>query len=105
MLCKEKVALALASAHQSMEPTINRIIRLISDHEDEVHEPVKLLEVNPATSPSGIFPIAFTADPPGVPYPSIVVEVTEDEFEQITSGKLTLPAGWRLGETLLPAAA
>jgi hypothetical protein len=102
---KDEVARLLANAHRSMEPTISRIIRLITDREDEIREPVKLLEVNPATSPSGIFPIAFTADPPRVPYPFLVVEVTEAEFERITAGTLPLPAGWRLGDTLYPAAA
>jgi hypothetical protein len=102
---KDEVARLLAEAHRAMEPAISRIIRLVVDREDEAREPVKLLEVNPATSPSGIFPIAFTADPPRVPYPSVVVEVTEAEFEKITAGTLPLPAGWRLGDTLYPAAA
>lgn len=102
---KDEVARLLAEAHRAMEPTISRIIRLVAEREDEAREPVKLLEVNPATSPSGIFPIAFTADPPRVPYPSVVVEVTEAEFEQIANGTLPLPAGWRLGDTLYPTAA
>ncbi len=100
---KNEIAKLLAEAHRAMEPAINRIVRLVADREDEVRESVKLLEVNPATSPSGIFPIAFTADPPRVPYPSVVVEVTEAEFEQITTGTLPLPSGWRLGDTLYPA--
>jgi hypothetical protein len=102
---KDDIARLLANAHVEIEPTINRIVRLIADGEDEAREPVKLLEVNPATSPSGILPIAFSADPPSVPYPSVVVEVTEAEFEQIRAGKLPLPEGWRLGDTLYPAAA
>lgn len=100
---KNEIAKLLAEAHRAMEPAINRIVRLVADREDGVREPVKLLEVNPATSPSGIFPIAFTADPPRVPYSSVVVEVTEAEFEQITTGTLPLPSGWRLGDTLYPA--
>ena len=102
---KDEVAGRLASVHREIEPTINRIVRIVTDHEGEDREPVKLLEVNPATSPSGIFPIAFDADPPRVPYPSLVVEVTEAEFEQICAGKLHLPAGWRLGDILFPVAA
>ncbi len=102
---KDEIARLLADAHRQIEPSISRIIRLVADREGEAREPVKLLEVNPATSPSGIFPIAFTADPPDVPYPSVVVEVTEAEFEQIRDGKLPLPAGWRLGDTIYPAAA
>ncbi len=46
---KDTIARLLASAHLEMDPSINRVVRLIADGEDEVREPVKLLEVNPAT--------------------------------------------------------
>ncbi len=102
---KDEVARLLAEAHRAMEPTISRIIRLVVEQENHAREPVKLLEVNPATSPSGVFPIAFTADPPQIPYPSVIVEVTEAEYEQIVNGQLPLPPGWSLGDTLFPSAA
>jgi len=102
---KDDIAKTLAEAHRAVEPSITRIIRIITETEDETREPIKLLEVNPATSPSGIFPIGFTADPPRIPYPSVVIEVTESEYEQIRSNKLSLPEGWRLGETLYDTAA
>jgi hypothetical protein len=102
---KDQVARMLAEAHRGFDPGISRIIRLVADSEHESNEPVKLLEVNPETSPSGIFPIAFGPDPPRIPFPSVVIEVTEGEFEEINSGGLPLPEGWRLGETLYPAPA
>jgi hypothetical protein len=102
---KDEIARLLAEAHREMEPTISRIIRLLDDREADVREPVKLLEVNPATSRSGILPIAFIADPPEVPYASVVVEVTEEEYQQILAGTLKLPEGWSPGDTLYPAAA
>lgn len=102
---KDEVAQQLAAAHRAIEPGITRIVRLIGDREADLGEPVKLLEVNPQTSPSGIFPIAFTADLPDVPYPSVIVEVTEDEYARIQNGTLPLPEGWQLGATLFPAAA
>jgi hypothetical protein len=105
MLNKNQVAQLLAEAHREVDPSISRIVRLVSDLENEGHEPVKLLEVNPYTSPSGIVPVAFGADPPSVPYPSVVVEVTEDEYRQIVQGTLPLPSGWRLGDPLYPIAA
>jgi hypothetical protein len=100
---KSQFAKALADAHRFYDPGIVRIIRLVADSEHDSHEPVKLLEVNPDTSPSGIVPIAFGADPPRVPFPSVVVEVTEREFQEINSGGMLLPDGWRLGETLYPS--
>ncbi len=102
---KSVAAMALADAHRKFEPAIKSIIRVVASEESAAHEPVKLLEVNPHTSPSGIVPIAFGPDPPQIPFPSVVIEVTESEFENIRTGKLPLPDGWRLGETLYPRAA
>src|SRR5262249_19134929 len=102
---KDDIARALAAAHRNIEPTITRIVRLIGPREGDRSEPINLLEVNPATSPSGIWPIAFTPDPPEVPYGSVVVEVTPDEYSVIVGTALALPSGWTLGETLYEAAA
>lgn len=99
---KDEVAALLATAHRDAEPVITRIVRLVGPREAEAHEPVKLLEVNPSTSPSGIIPVAFSADPPSVPYPSVVVEVTPDEWARIEGGELQLPNEWALGATLYP---
>ncbi len=95
----------LAHAHREMEPTITKIVRILSDREEQLGEPVKLLEVNPATPASGIFPIAFSPAPPEVPFASIVVEVTENEYSLIIQGALPLPDGWRLGDELFSIAA
>lgn len=100
---KEQVARLLADAHREAEPGIVRIVRLVSRQEGEPREPVKLLEVNPATSPSGVMPIAFAPDPPSVPFPSVVVEVTPDEYARIAGGQLPLPNNWSLGTTLYDA--
>jgi hypothetical protein len=101
---KSTVAHQLAEAHCRVEPSITRVVRLVSANEEDSREPIKLLEVNPETSPSGIVPIAFGPDNPSVPYPSIVVEVTEEEFGEIQTGALPLPEGWQLGHTLFSAA-
>lgn len=105
MTDKDEVARVLAEAHRRIDPTIGQIVRILSDREDDSSEPVKFLEVNPANSPSGILPIAFGPDPPLVPYPSVVVEVTEREYRDILEGRLVLPDGWSLGSTLFPPAA
>lgn len=102
---KDEVAQLLAEAHRETDPSIRRIVRLLSALENEQREPVKLLEVNPMTSPSGILPVAFGADPPSVPFPSVVVEVTEDEYQRIVDGTLALPSGWQLGSELFSSVA
>ena len=102
---KNDIARSLAEAHRQAQTTITRIIRLLGPREDDRSEPIKLLEVNPATSPSGIWPIAFTPDPPEVPYGSVVVEVTPTEYNDIVAKRLPLPEGWTLGDTLFTAGA
>ena len=96
---KEKVAQDLAQAHFDSESTVLRVLRLYSDKEGDPSEPIKLLEVNTATPSTGIMPVYF--GPSGqIPYASIVVEVTNDEFNEIQDGSRTLPHGWQIGQTL-----
>jgi hypothetical protein len=102
---KTEMAKTLARAYKQADPTISRIVRVLADPEQEATEPVKLLEVNPETSASGIIPVSLGAAPPEFPFPSVVIEVTENEFDAIREGKLPLPEGWRLDETLYPVPA
>jgi hypothetical protein len=102
---KNEIAKTLADAHRKFEPGIIRIIRVLGDREDDPSEPVKLLEVNPDTSPSGIVPIAFGPDPPDIPFASVIIDITEGEYEDFRNGALSLPEGWRPGDTLYPTTA
>ena len=46
-------------------------------------------------------PLGFDAAPArGIPYASVIVEVTPEEYEQIQSRVLKLPEGWTLGEEI-----
>ncbi len=99
---KNAIARSLAEAHHREQTTITQIVRLLGPREIEANEPIKLLEVNPTTSPSGVWPIAFTPDPPEVPFGSVVVEVTPTEYDDILANRLRLPDGWTLGEKLFP---
>jgi len=103
MKSKDDIASYLAEAHRKIDSSIVRIVRISSSVDDQLSEPIKLLEVNPDTPPSGIVPIVFGPDP-DVPYPSVVVEVTPQEFENLRRGELCLPEGWTLGATLYEAA-
>jgi hypothetical protein len=105
MLEKDMVALHLAKSHHADDPAIVRIVRLLAAEENAPAEPIKLLEVNPGTSPSGIMPMTFNPDPSSnVPFSSVVVEITVQEFSRIQKGKIELPHGWTLGPVLHPAA-
>jgi hypothetical protein len=67
--------------------------------ENDPTEPIKLLEVNPNTTVSGIVPVGLSTHPSyGIDYPSIVVEIHPSEFAQLQQGELRLPDGWLFNE-------
>jgi len=106
---KEAAAQRLAEAHYTIEPGVETIVQLVAspDREADPKEPIKLLEVNQNTTADGIVPLFFNPHPSsGVPYSSVIVEVTPEEYERIQSDPSSLPNGWRLGRELAkPASA
>lgn len=101
MTDKEREACRLAEIHYEVEEGITQIFRLAGDAAAEVlpEEPIKLLEVNQDTIPSGVMPLQFGPVPThGIHHRSIIVEVTPGEFEQIRAGQLELPSGWSIGD-------
>lgn len=97
---KRQIAQKLAQAHFSVEEGLIRVFRLVCKQE-KAGEPIKLLEVNQDTIPTGIMPLHFDAAPArGIPYPSVIVEVTPSEFELIQGDHLKLPHGWQIGEEI-----
>ena len=104
---KELEATILAAAHYRVEPGIREIYRVLGpqDAEASPSEPIKLLEVNVDTIPAGVMPLGFGPLPTsGIHFPSIIIEVTPDEFDRIQNAELLLPSGWVLGG-LMPRSA
>ena len=100
---KDEAAKNLAKAHSDLEPGIVKVFAIQESQEQEVLEstPIKLLEVNTNTSPSGIIPIQFGPNPSfNVPYPSVIVEITPAELDLLRQNQLSLPSGWVIGEQL-----
>ncbi len=99
MKTKQDIAQELAAAHSGSEDSVIRILRLTSEREDQDDEPIKLLEVNVETVPSGVMPVYFgpTDD---VPFASVAVELTGSEYTALRANELELPDNWKLGETL-----
>ena len=85
MLNKSEYAEQMARDHVRVEPTISKVVRVVSKDEELTGEPIKLLEVNSATVPDGM----------------VIIEVTPDEFDMIKSQKLPLRSGWSLDKTLV----
>jgi hypothetical protein len=101
---KNEVAIRLAHAHYRIEPSVSQIFRVTAGDavEAQPDEPIKLLEVNAATIPSGIAPLYFEPLPHGgIDYPTVIIEVTPEEYEQLRAGRLKLPNAWRI-DSLLP---
>jgi len=91
----------LAKKHYQAEAGLEKVIRLTRRAEVESlpAEPIKLLEVNAKTIPCGVLPVSFGPAPAsGILYPSVIVEVSPEEFAKIQSQELQLPEGWSLGE-------
>jgi uncharacterized Zn finger protein (UPF0148 family) len=100
---KAEAAKELAKKHYEIETGLTQIFRVTGKAEVEVvrAEPIKLLEVNENTAPSGVMPLHFGPAPAsGIFYPSIIVEVTPAEFKKIQSHELPLPTGWEHWEEL-----
>ena len=98
---KDLEARSLALKHYQIEAGMTEIFRISgsADAERNPDEPIKLLEVNQNTISSGIMPIQFGPSPAsGVHFPSIILEITPEEFGQITRNELRLPHGWTIGE-------
>ena len=70
---KDGCARKLAQSHSS-DSSITKIIRLVSDHEGDINEPLKLLKVTAATVATGITPILWPKSNL-YPFASVVVEV------------------------------
>jgi hypothetical protein len=95
----------LADIHYSVEDGITKIFRITGgdDIEAQPHEPIKLLEVNRNTIPTGVMPLYFAPTPAsGVHFPSIIIEVTPEEFDKIQAQELGLPSGWTVSDEPLP---
>jgi hypothetical protein len=103
MPTKDEAARELARKHYQIETGMTQIFRITgpADVEFRPTEPIKLLEVNENTVPSGVVPIQFGPSPAaGLNYSSIIVEVTPDEFQRIRNQQLKLPHGWEVGDPI-----
>ena len=86
MPTKDEEAVELARTHYQIEPGMTQIFRITgsADVEFRPNEPIKLLEVNENTVPSGIMPNHFGPSPAsGRTFPTIIIEVTPNEFQKI----------------------
>ncbi len=93
-----EVALELAEAHRKEDPETRAVF--LSDDPDQVE--VRLVEVSGSVESSGeVLPFRFAPRPDkGIPYASVVVLLSEDEWDRVYRGELHLPQGWGSPNTL-----
>ncbi len=86
----EEVAEFLAGSHRLEDPATQAIYLAPGDDE------IRLVEVSGSLGSTGeVLPFRFTARPDqGIPYPSVVVLLSVDEWQDLLAGKLKLPPGW-----------
>jgi hypothetical protein len=100
-ISKEVIAQRLAESHYGIEPSIRLIRRIVCAREADPREPVKLLEVNQATTADGIRPVYFGPHAAsGIAFPSAIIEITPEEYESLLHDPSQLPEGWELGAEL-----
>jgi hypothetical protein len=100
LLTKQEAAKRLAGLHFLVEDGLVKIFRILTPDE-KANETIALLEVNKDTVAAGIMPLKFGAIPSrGIPYSTMIVEVTPEEYKNIKASKLPLPTGWQIGEEI-----
>lgn len=85
-----ETARELALAHRREDPETREVY--LADAPDEV----RLVEVSGSVGYTGeVLPFRFAAKPDlGIPYPSVVVLLSPEEWTELRGGKLALPQGW-----------
>jgi len=104
---KLETARSLAEAHSRVDPHLRRVYLIEPLDDQNPNDPIKLLEVVEGTIERGIEPVGFVANPGrGIEYPSIIVEISPNEYKALRKGKLDFRTfGWTLGKKLWPAGA
>jgi hypothetical protein len=87
---KLEVAQDIAASHfRVLEQDLQRVFLLAPVGEEDLREPIKLLEVVRGTLETGFEPIAFAANPGhGVPYPSVILEISPRQFGELENGEV-----------------
>jgi hypothetical protein len=93
---KDAAARRLIQWHFTVEPELREVYRIVMDDEGSQEEPIRLLEINAATVPTGsIEPFGFSPTEE-IPFRTVIAEITPEELESVRSNPETLPEGWSL---------
>lgn len=96
----DEVARELAEAHREADPTTQAVYLAL----DPAGREIRLVEVSGSVGTTGeVLPFRFGPRvDQGIPYPSIVVLLSPDEWKQLEAGQLELPESWGRAAALVP---
>jgi hypothetical protein len=106
-LDKDRAVQLLVEWHYQIEPGLELVYRVVSAHEDDPKEPIKLVEINSAAVGTGSFEAFAFAPSDDIPYTTVIAELTHDHLKKLLATK-ALPPGWSLENAIeipRPAAA
>jgi len=95
MIDKDKIAAQLIQWHFEVESGLQDVYRIINANENDPKEPIKLIEVNVETVSTGRLEAFGFAPTREIPYPTLIAEVTPNEFEELCRFN-RFPAGWEI---------
>jgi hypothetical protein len=94
MHAKDAAARRLIEWHFTVEPELCEVYRILMENEGSREEPIRLLEVNAATVPTGsVEPFAFSPTQE-IPFRTVIAEITPEELDSLRLHPETLPEGW-----------
>ena len=98
---KDAAALCLIEWHFETEPELRTVYRILAEKEDSAAEPIKLLEVNDGTYPTGtVEPFGFSGTDE-IPFRTVIAEITSEEFELLRDDRRAWPEGWDLRRAMV----
>ena len=100
---KLEVARKLASSHVAVDELVDEVFLLESASDEDKSQPIRLLEIVDGTIERGVEPIGFPAmEDKGIPFKSVIVEVSPQEFRQLKSEPFVLfrSERWTIGPRL-----
>jgi len=96
LLAKDAAARRLIQWHFAVEPELREVYRIVLDDEGSQEEPIRLLEVNAATVPTGsVEPFTFSPTKE-IPFRTVIAEITPEELASFRSNPKAFPKGWSL---------
>lgn len=93
---KDAAARRLIDWHFQVEPYLSEVYRILVDNEDSEKEPIRLLEINSATVPTGTVETFVFAPSDEIPFAVAIAEITPEELQDLLERPETLPNGWDL---------